>query len=67
MTHLLHFSTRVAAFGAACLMALAVNGAVLLGADQMATEGAQNHAATCAQQHVAQGEALTAGAKHGVV
>ncbi len=67
MTHVLHFSTRVAAFGAACLMALAVNGAVLLGADQMATEGAQNQAATCAQQHVAQGNGGTVGVQHAVV
>lgn len=53
MTQVLRFSTRVAAFGAACLMALAVNGAVLLGADQMATEGAQKQAAICASHGVA--------------
>lgn len=48
MSQILRLSTRVAAFGAACLMALAVNGAVLLGADQLATDGAQRHASTCA-------------------
>lgn len=51
MTQILQTSTRIAAFGAACMMALAVNGAVLLGADQMASEGAQQQAA-CARQTV---------------
>lgn len=50
MSQILQTSTRVAAFGAACMMALAVNGAVLLGADQMATDGAQQQVAACARQ-----------------
>ncbi len=64
MSHVLHFSTRIAAFGAACLMAFAVNGAVLLGADQMATDGALRQAATCATLNLALTSEVGSGSHH---
>jgi hypothetical protein len=63
MMHLLQLKTRIAAFAAACLMALTVNGAVLLGADQLAAEGfaLQYQAALACQNTLAVASGMVGG------